>query len=181
VANSSKRKGDRAEREAVAVLRGLAPDLVVGRPQRLLGAGRREDTGDLWVFPGVTVQVKYRADPLHALRPAADAATVQAGRAGSGFAVGLVPLPGARAHAVRWVACCHHWPVPVPAGTARFRGVARALTQVRRDDPAVPRTHRLTVVDRAGSAPLFLAPVEAWVAAYRTALALGAAERSADR
>lgn len=97
MANSSKRKGDQAEREAVAVLRGLAPDLVVGRPQRLLGAGRREDTGDLWVFPGVTVQMKYRADPLHALRPAADGATVQAARAGSGFAVGLVPLPGVRA------------------------------------------------------------------------------------
>src|SRR6478735_12765266 len=58
VPNTNKRKGDRAEREAVAVLCELAPDLVVARPQRLLGAGRREDTGDLWVFPGVTVQVK---------------------------------------------------------------------------------------------------------------------------
>ena len=180
MANSSKRKGDRAEREAVAVLRGLAPDLVVASPQRLLGAGRREDTGDLWVFPGVTVQVKYRADPLHALRAAADGATTQAARAGSGFAVGLVPLPRARAHAVRWVACCHHWPAPVPAGTSRFRGVARALTVVRADEPSAQRTQRLAVVDRAGSAPLFLAPVEAWVTAYRATLNPGA-EGSAGR
>ena len=183
MANSNKRKGDRAEREAVAVLRALAPDLVVGRPQRLLGAGRREDTGDLWVFPGVTVQVKWRADPLHALhalRAAADGATVQGARAGSGFAVGLVPLPGARSAAVRWVACCHHWPIPIPAGTARFAGVARALTLVRADDPAVPRTHRLAVVERAGSVPLIVATVEAWVAAYRTAPAVGG-DGSAER
>jgi len=174
VVNSSKRKGDRAEREAVTVLRGLAPDLVVASPQRLLGAGRREDTGDLWVFPGVTVQVKCRADPLNALRAAADGATAQAARAGSRFAVGLIPLPRARAHAVRWVACCHHWPAPVPAGTSRFRSVARALTLIRARDPAVPRSHRLTVVDRAGSTPLFLAPVEAWVDAYRDAISVGA-------
>ena len=71
MANSNKRKGDRAEREAVAAVCRLAPDLVVERPQRLLGAGRGEDTGDLWVLPGVTVQVKLRADPAQSVRLAA--------------------------------------------------------------------------------------------------------------
>ena len=94
MANSNKSKGDRAEREALEVICGLAPDLVVTRPQRLLGAGRREDTGDLWVLPGVTVQVKHRADPAHAIRLAAVGAAVQASRAGCAFALGLVPIPG---------------------------------------------------------------------------------------
>ena len=101
MANSNKRRGDRAEREALAVVCRLAPDLVVARPQRLLGAGRREDTGDLWVLPGVTAQVKHRADPAQAIRLAADGAAAQARRAGSEFAVGLVPIPRARVGAVR--------------------------------------------------------------------------------
>ena len=171
MANSNKRKGDRAEREAVAVICRLAPDLVVARPQRLLGAGRREDTGDLWVLPGVTVQVKHRADPAHAIRLAADGAAVQAQRAGSAFAVGLVPIPRARGGAVRWVACCAAWPGPLPEGLAVFRSVTAALQHVRRDDGAAPpRAHRVALVERAPTAALFLAPLEAWLRAYRGAV-----------
>ena len=176
MANSSKRKGDRAEREAVAVLFRLAPDLVVTRPQRLLGAGRREDTGDLWVFPRVTVQVKYRSDPSTALRPAADGAAVQALRAGSQLAVGLVPLPGVRRPAVRWVACALAWPGGPPPDACGFRSVAPALHHVRRDDGPVPRTDRVAVVERVGTAALFLAPVEAWIDAYRAAVTAPAGE-----
>ncbi len=139
MANSNKRKGDRAEREAVAAVCRLAPDLVVARPQRLLGAGRREDTGDLWVLPGVTVQVKHRADPAHAIRLAADGAAVQARRAGAAFAVGLVPVPRARVGAVRWVACGASWPGPPPEGLAVFHSVTAALQHVRRDDAAPQR------------------------------------------
>ena len=168
MANSNKRKGDRAEREALAAVCALAPDLVVARPQRLLGAGRREDTGDLWVLPGVTVQVKHRADPAHAIRLAADAAAVQGRRVGNTFAVGLVPVPRARVGAVRWVACALVWPGPPPEGLVLFRSVTAALLHVRRDDAATPlRAHRLAVVERAASAPLFLGPLEAWLRAYR--------------
>jgi len=172
MANSNKRKGDRAELEAVAAVCRLAPDLVVARPQRLLGAGRREDTGDLWVLPGVTVQVKHRADPAHAVRLAADAAAVQAARAGCGFAVGLVPIPRARAGTVRWVACGGAWPGPPhPEGVAVFGSVTLALQQVRRDDDAAPqRAHRVVVVRRAPTTDLFLGTLEAWLTGYRGAL-----------
>ena len=171
MANSYKRKGDRVEREAVAALCRLAPDLVVARPQRLLGAGRREDTGDLWVLPGVTAQVKHRADPAQAMRLAADGARAQARRAGCEFAVGLVPIPRARGGAVRWVACCTTWPGARPEAIAVFRSVTGALQHVRRDDGAAPRReHRVTLVQRASTAPLFLAPLEAWLAAYRGAV-----------
>ena len=171
MANSNKRKGDRAEREAVAVVCRLAPDLVVARPQRLLGAGRREDTGDLWVLPGVTVQVKHRADPVQAIRLAADGAAVQARRAGCAFAVGLVPIPRARGGAVRWVACCTTWPGQRPEAIAVFRSVTAALQHVRRDDGAAPRReHRVTLVQRAPTAAVFLVPVEAWLHAYRGAV-----------
>ena len=171
MANNNKLKGDRAEREALEVICGLAPDLVVARPQRLLGAGRREDTGDLWVLPNVTVQVKLRADPAHAIRLAAVGAAVQAVRAGSVFAVGLVPIPGARSAAIRWVACCSVWPGQPPAEVAPFRSITRALQHVRRDDStAPPRTNRLALVERASTAALLLAPLEAWLHAYRGAV-----------
>jgi hypothetical protein len=35
----------------------------------------------------------------------------------------------------------------------------------------MPRMERVAVIERAGTAVLFLAPVEAWVRAYRGALA----------
>ena len=170
MANSNKRKGDRAEREAVAAVCRLAPGLVVARPHRLLGAGRREDTGDLWVLPGVTVQVKHRADPAHAIRFAADAAAVQARCAGSAFAVGLVPIPRARGGAVRWVACALAWPGEKPETLAVFRSVTAALQHARRDDAAPQRELRVAMVQRASTAPLFLGPLEAWLIAYRTAV-----------
>ena len=166
--NSNKRRGDRAEREALAVLYLLAPDLLVPRPQRLLGAGRREDAGDLWVLPDVTVQVKHRADPAQAIRIAADAAAVQARRAGCHFALGLVPIPRARHSAVRWVACSATWPVLVDA--AEFRSVTRALAHVRRDEPSTgPRDQRVAVVDRGQTAALYVGTLEAWLHAYRRA------------
>ena len=168
MANSNKRKGDRAEREAVAAICRLAPDLVVARPQRLFGAGRREDTGDLWVLPGVTVQVKHRADPAQAIRLAADGAATQAQRAESTFAVGLVPIPRAPSGAVRWVSCCTAWPGRLSEGLVAFRSVTAALQHVRRDDgDTPPRAHRVAVVERSPTAALFLGPLEAWVRAYR--------------
>ena len=170
MANSNKRKGDRSEREALAEVCRLAPDLVVARPQRWLGAARREDTGDLWVLPGVTVQVKHRADPAQAIRLAADGAAVQGRRAGNAFAVGLVPIPRARVGAVRWVACGASWPGPPPEGHAVFQSVTAALQHVRRDDAAPQREHRVVMVQRASNAPLFLAPLEGWLHAFRAAV-----------
>ena len=41
MANPSKEKGDKAEREMVALLVAATPDLCVEKPDRMLGAGRQ--------------------------------------------------------------------------------------------------------------------------------------------
>ena len=53
---ASKRKGDRAELEAAA----LIYDLLGIDCQRKLGAGRREDTGDIHGIPDTVIQVCSR-------------------------------------------------------------------------------------------------------------------------
>lgn len=53
VANSSKAKGDRAEREVETILRDL-----LGVPaRRALGAGRKDDIGDIHGVPDTVIQV----------------------------------------------------------------------------------------------------------------------------
>ena len=171
MANSNKRKGDRAEREAFAVLCLLAPDLLVPRPQRLLGAGRREDTGDLWVLPDVTVQVKHRADPAQAIRIAAD------GGRGAGTARGV--------RGSRWVWCRFR----APGGRRRAVGrLLRELAGARLETLAVFRsvtgalpTSGATIRRPAhgisgwrwstagGTAALYVGTLEAWLHAYRRA------------
>lgn len=91
--SASKTKGDRAEREAAAL---LADEL--GLPvRRKLGAGRLDDEGDLEGLPGWTLEVKNRpGDVLRALREGlADAEREQA-NAGTLFGAALVRRPGGR-------------------------------------------------------------------------------------
>lgn len=64
MANSSKAKGDRAERE----LAGLLSDLTGYDIRRALGAGRKEDTGDVWGLPSTTIQIADWKDSLRAVR-----------------------------------------------------------------------------------------------------------------
>lgn len=111
MANSSKAKGDRAEREAVKLLVGQLPEHVLPQSKRILGAGREEDVGDLFVFPDVAVQVKnFKASNLgSAILSAASGAEVQAANGGLPYALGLVKIPGAREGTVKWMAV-------VPAG-----------------------------------------------------------------
>ena len=53
MANSSKRKGDRAEMEVQGILRDL-----LGVPaRRALGAGRKDDIGDITGVPDTVIQV----------------------------------------------------------------------------------------------------------------------------
>ena len=171
MANSAKVKGDRGEREAVLVLKALVPDLVLPNAQRKLGAGRREDTGDLVVFPDVTVQVKTYATAGKALRDAAEAAEAQRVRAGTRFAFGMAPVPRARRGAVRWLASTLVWPGGELGQDDLFSVglVSRAIAHVRRDDLGIRRERRVAIVERAGAHPLYVAPVEAWIAAWRLA------------
>lgn len=63
--NARKRRGDDAERE----LAHLLTELTGWSVERKLGAGRREDTGDLYGLPETTAQVKnYPRDLVRSIR-----------------------------------------------------------------------------------------------------------------
>lgn len=61
---SSKRKGDRAELE----VQGLLRDLLGVPARRALGAGRKDDIGDITGVPDTVVQVADWKDALRAMR-----------------------------------------------------------------------------------------------------------------
>jgi len=131
--SSAKAKGDRGEREAIGFLVHHIPDLLVDSPQRRLGLGRHEDTGDLDALPGTVIQVKSYADPRIGVREAVRGADVQAKRAGVPLGVGMVSIPRKPRMSVgRWVFCSTHWPVePDPeiiAKDARMALVGLELT-----------------------------------------------------
>jgi hypothetical protein len=88
--SGAKRKGDRAELEAAAVL----SDLTGWPVRRKLGAGRLDDVGDLDGLPDTVVQVAAWADVLRAVREKPIAAEAQRERAGATFAFTLVRLRG---------------------------------------------------------------------------------------
>jgi hypothetical protein len=64
VANSAKDKGDRAEREAAELLTSLTGHTA----RRELGAGRKDDQGDIDGLPHCAVQVVWWKDIVAALR-----------------------------------------------------------------------------------------------------------------
>jgi len=167
--NSSKNKGDRGELEAVRVCLALAPDLLVPRAMRMLGAGRREDVGDLKLLPDAAVQVKNCADLSAALRQAAVGAQRQARHGQMDFALGLAPVPRARATSVRWLAACLFWPDDTLAHDeiARFGNPGAAVAHLRNENLGVPRDRRIAIVERRGTDTIVVAPIEAWFAAYR--------------
>lgn len=178
MANSSKSKGDRAERESVSMFLDLCGDLCVPKAKRMLGAGRSEDVGDLHVFPDVAVQVRnYALSSIGtAVRSSAKDAIAQAGHGDMPFGLGLVPYPRARAGTVRWIAAVEPgmWPGDTGPGihVAEFATVTKALDWVRADEPpygflAHPRERRIGLL--TGGAGVLIAPIEAWVAAYRIA------------
>ncbi len=91
--SASKTKGDKAEREAAALLSDL-----LGMPvRRKLGAGRMDDEGDLDGLPDWTLEVKNRpGDVLRALREGLDDAEREQANAGTTFGAALVRRPGGR-------------------------------------------------------------------------------------
>jgi hypothetical protein len=89
VTGSAKRKGDRAEREAAALLSDL-----LGIPlRRQLGAGRLDDVGDI-LLPDCAVQVADWQDLAQAVRIKPPAADIQAINAGLPFSVAMIRLRG---------------------------------------------------------------------------------------
>jgi hypothetical protein len=88
----SKRKGDSAERE----IAGILTDQLGGLVRRRLGAGRRDDTGDLDGLPGTTVEVKAYADITRAVREGLDDCVSEQTNAGTPFGVAFIRRPGGR-------------------------------------------------------------------------------------
>lgn len=170
MANSSKNKGDRYEREAVAVHIDLAPDLVVDKASVMFGAGRKDDVGDLRVYSDVTIQVRALASMGQAIRSSAEDSVIQSGHGDTRFALGMVPVQGARKTSVRWLCAVAvgHWPGgvdPEPLFTAGI--VSKVLDWVRTD--TTERPGRIALLQGPGQHAL-VAPIEAWIEAYRAAL-----------
>lgn len=88
--NSSKRKGDRSERELCTLL----SDLTGYNIRRALGAGRAEDVGDAFGLPGTVLQIADWKDVLRAVREKPLEADLQRERAGVDLAWTYVRLRG---------------------------------------------------------------------------------------
>lgn len=128
MANPSKAKGDKAERDAVAYLVEQVPHLVLPRAMRKLGAGRKEDTGDLHVFGDVAIQVRnYRMEQIgQAIRSSAVDALEKAANGDLPYALGMVPYPRARAGTVRWLATWVTPPTDLDVEPIEFKLVSKA-------------------------------------------------------
>lgn len=90
MANSAKRKGDRAEREACQILSDLTGYNIL----RALGAGRKEDVGDVHGLPGAVIQIADWKDALRAVREKPLEAEAQREHAGVDLAWSAVRLRG---------------------------------------------------------------------------------------
>jgi hypothetical protein len=87
----AKRKGDAAELEAARLL----SDLTGHHVERKLGAGRREDQGDLAGLPDTVMQVAYRpSDTLRVVREKPLGAEVQRLHAHASYAATMVRMRG---------------------------------------------------------------------------------------
>lgn len=128
--NPSKRKGDNGELHYVAHMQQTHPDLVRPDAGRILGAGRRDDRGDVRVLYGVATQVKAWGNVSGALLDAADGALRQKRNAGDVLGVGIVKVPHARGDRPRWLASTleDEWPAPLPEHTPTFRLSGRLLS-----------------------------------------------------
>ena len=88
--NPSKSKGDRAELE----IAGILTDRLGWPVKRALGAGRAEDTGDLFGIPETCIQVKNYADTLRAINEAMRDLPRQQAHAGTTFAAAAIRRRG---------------------------------------------------------------------------------------
>jgi hypothetical protein len=90
--SAAKRKGDAAEREAAALL----SDLLGFKVERKLGAGRAEDTGDLYGLPDTVVQAAWwpSRGVLRAVREKPIECEQQQDNAGATFGFSMIRMVG---------------------------------------------------------------------------------------
>ncbi|MEZ5374815.1 MAG: hypothetical protein R2704_19270 [Microthrixaceae bacterium] len=92
MSHPSKQKGDKAEREAAAILAEHT-----GLPiRRKLGAGRTDDEGDIEGLDGWTIEVKNYRDIATGVRRGMADCTAEQANAGTTHGVAMVRLPGGR-------------------------------------------------------------------------------------
>lgn len=92
MSNPQKKKGDKAELEAAALLHDM-----LGVPaRRKLGAGRTDDTGDIDGVPDLTVQVANWSNVGAAVSQKPAECEQQALNAGTVFGVTMVRIRGGR-------------------------------------------------------------------------------------
>lgn len=168
MSNPQKNKGDKAERDAVADVTALVPDLVRGKPERYLGAGRKDDVGDIRVLDDVAIQVKHVKDPSTAIAPSALGAKRQQAnkQASEGwdvpFHLGMVKFPGARPGTVRWIATGFDFPVIDPEHAPVVVSTYKQAISLVRLNPYV-----LFVVPKSGRSPeVYLTSLENWLLSY---------------
>lgn len=169
MANPQKQKGDRAELEAVTALVKQGHGLAMHPLQmRALGAGRKEDTGDIHVFPDVAIQVKnYAQNRLNAgLRSAAFGALRQSENGLVPFHLGMVVVPRARKDGFRWAATAVTW-VLDSAPDAIASNPVEALDMVKADNS------QLILVQRKGAEDFFVSSLGKWLDDYRFRLLQG--------
>ncbi len=164
--NTMKDRGDKTEREALAYLCDRWPHLMRSRPMRQLGAGRRDDIGDLAAIDDVVIQVKASSPKtiVRQLRLAAAGAGTQRENAGAQWGFGLVKHPRARRGSVRWVVSTYQWPGKAAAlecGASTIKALAHARNELGGD-----RKSRVAVVAGRGMPPMWIGPLEAWMDAY---------------
>jgi hypothetical protein len=88
--NKNKAKGDRAELE----VQGLLRDLLGVPARRALGAGRKDDVGDIHGVPDTCIQVANYQDVATAIRLKVPACVVQQERAGAAFGATFIRRRG---------------------------------------------------------------------------------------
>jgi hypothetical protein len=127
LSNPSKRKGDRAELE----VQGLWRDHVGVPARRALGAGRKDDVGDIHGIPDTVVSVANYADIARAIREKLPDVEVQRRNAGALFAAMFVRKRGGG-----YVVCMTPdqffvlWREAQPIGDLTVRGIAEAFGDV---------------------------------------------------
>lgn len=120
---SSKRKGDRGELEAAA----LIEQLIGGHVRRKLGAGRAEDTGDIYGVPNTTIQVVSRGTDVVAIGIVRKPLEVemQRMRAGDDFAATFLRIRGGTWRVVmtveQWADMWREATGPPPRPTTRLK------------------------------------------------------------
>lgn len=133
MSSPSKKKGDEAEREVQAILR---KELGLPHIRRALGAGRKDDVGDIDGVPQTAIQVKWLASPLTAINQGLQEIEIQRRNRRVRFGVVFVRRTRVREHP--WIV------VMTPAMFGRMWKYAQVGIALEREQKAAKVSPRVT-------------------------------------